>query len=77
MRDAPVSSVSDLLVAILERGVCLVIRLQGPPDARELALGVGLADSAAPIIAALCASDGLGRPQSNHAPGGFDDIDWS
>ena len=73
----PVSSFTDLLVSILERGFVLCIRLDGPPGDRRLLLGIGLADAADPILMALCAS-GAFRPRYDQVDAAEvrDDFDW-
>ncbi len=71
---APVASLADLLVSILERGVVLAVRLDGQPGDRRLLLGVGLADAADPLLMALCAA-GAFRP--GHSFGAdADDFGW-
>ena len=71
MTRAPVTSFTDLLVSILERGIVLAIRLDGPPGDRRLLLGIGLTDAADPLLMALAAS-GAFRSRYDDA---FD-FDW-
>ncbi len=74
MTQAPVSSLTDVLLAILERGFVLAVRLDGPPGDRRLLLGIGLADAADPLLMALCASGAL-RPRYD-VDAEFDDFGW-
>jgi hypothetical protein len=52
----PVASFADVLIAVLERGIVLAIRLDGPPGDRRLLFGIGLSDAADPLLMALCAT---------------------
>jgi hypothetical protein len=62
---APVSGLEDLLVSILERGLVLVIRLQGEPGDRRLMVGVGLPESVDPVLLALGATGVFRRPDTD------------
>jgi hypothetical protein len=73
VRAAPVSSFTDLLLSVLERGFVLAVRLDGPPGDRRLLLGIGLADAADPLLMALCASGAFGH---RSMPEYEDDFDW-
>jgi hypothetical protein len=68
---APVMSLADLLVAVLERGVVLVLRLEGRPGDRRLHVGLGFTDSADALLLAL-AADLVGQK----TPGGTAWPNW-
>jgi hypothetical protein len=49
----PSSALADLIVGILQRGVVLVLKLEGPPGDRHLTVGLGLAESTDTLLLAL------------------------
>lgn len=55
----PLSGLADFVTAILERGIVIVLRLEGEPGERRLAVGFGLPDAASPLLLALSASSVL------------------
>ena len=59
---APVSGIADLFLGILERGVVIVLRLEGPPGDRRLLVGAGLPESAQALMIALGATTIFNRP---------------
>lgn len=69
MNDASVSTLADVLVAVLERGIVVAFRLVGPPGDRHLAVGLGLAESTDVLLMALGLSTGAFRS-------GYDDDGW-
>ena len=58
---APVGGLADILISVLEKGVVLVLRLEGAPGDRRLVVGLGLAESAGPLMLALGVTGHLGR----------------
>ena len=58
---SPASILADLLLGILERGVVLVLRLDGPPGDRRLVVGVGTTGAVDPLLLALGVTGHLGR----------------
>ena len=54
----PSSALADLIVGILQRGVVLVLNLEGPPGDRHLAVGLGLAESTDVLLLALGVTTG-------------------
>ena len=49
----PSSGLADVLISVLGRGVVLVLKLEGPPGDRHLAVGLGLAESADLLLMAI------------------------
>ena len=47
------SSLADLVISILEKGIVLVLKLEGPPGDRHLAVGLGLAENADALLMAM------------------------
>jgi len=68
-QSGPVSSLADLLVSILERGLVLVIRLHGEPGNRQLLVGMGLPESVDPMLLALGVTNLFRRPE-------YESADW-
>jgi hypothetical protein len=50
---APVSGLADLLIGVLERGIVIALRLDGPPGDRRLLVGFGTPEAIDPIMLAL------------------------
>jgi hypothetical protein len=48
-----VSGLADLLTSILERGIVIAFRLDGPPGDRKLLVGFGTIESADALMMAL------------------------
>lgn len=70
---APLTLFAELLISVLERGIVLVVRLDGPPGDRRLLCGVGLPDAADPILMALCATSMYGTRSRSYD---YDDDFW-
>jgi len=50
---APVGGLLDLLTSVLERGVVIALRLDGPPGDRKLLVGFGTIESCDALMMAL------------------------
>lgn len=57
---APASGLADLLISVLERGIVLVLRLDGPPGDRHLVVGFGTTGAVDPLLLALGVTGHLG-----------------
>jgi len=77
------SILADMLLAVLERGVVIGLRLVGPPGDRRLLVGLGTAESFDPVLLALGITGHLGGrrdwygdsyedPRYAHAPYEYD-----
>ena len=55
----PVSSLAEVLLAVLEKGIVVAIRLVGPPGDRRLLVGLGTPESIDPLLLALGMTSGV------------------
>lgn len=56
---SPVSTLAEVLLAVLERGVIVAFRLAGPPGDRRLIVGLGTPESADALLLALGMTTGV------------------
>ena len=56
---SPVSTLADVAVAALERGIVVAFRLVGPPGDRHLVVGFGTPEAIDPIMLALGVTSGV------------------
>ena len=58
-QNEPVSTLADVLLAVLERGFVIAIRLVGPPGDRRLLVGFGTTESIDTLRLALGMTTGV------------------